>query len=83
MMSYFGGQVLDRHPQLLQDLSPPNLAHFNLHETQAELLLFLCLSSFWVSFLAAICQNVGIGGRHRVSAGIILLLQECGLLGSV
>ena len=72
------GQILDRHQQLLlQDLSLPNLAHFTLPETRAELLLFVCSSSFWVSFLAAICQSVGIGGRHRASAGIILLLQEC------
>lgn len=47
-------QVLDRYQQLLeQDLSPANLAHFTLHETQAELLLFGCSSSFGVIFLAA------------------------------
>lgn len=71
------GQVLDRHEQLIwQDLLPPSLAHFTLHKTQAKLLLFVCSSSFWVLVLAAVCQSVGIGGRHRVSAGIILLLQE-------
>lgn len=44
---------------LLQDLSPPNIALFTFHKTQAELLLFSCSFSFWVSFLTAVHLSVG------------------------
>lgn len=55
---------------LLQDLSPPNIALFTFHKTQAELLLFSCSFSFWVSFLTAVHLSVGRVGSHQVRAGI-------------
>lgn len=66
----FWGRFWMHQQLLLQDLSSPNVALLTFQKTQAELLLFRCSFSFWASFLTAICQSVGKGGRCEVSAGI-------------
>lgn len=73
------GQVLDRHQQLLwQDLSLSGSKPCSLHPPRDSgradaFCLFLLILGVFVGCCLTQCW---IGGRHRVSAGIILLLQE-------